>query len=139
MARVAHLFRAAKRRLPMEQLEQARMVKNAGFPGCAHARSGGMRQVLLVDGETLLEMQLAPGITRENITTEGLPVNDLRQGQKLRIGRVELEVRLVCEPCDELEKVRAGLKEAMRGKRGMLCRVLSGGRLRIGDAIKVLA
>jgi MOSC domain-containing protein YiiM len=139
MARVAHLFRAAKRRLPMEELAEARVVKNAGFEGCAHARPGGKRQVLLVDRETLADMQLSPGIIRENITTEGLPVNDLRMGQKLRIGRVQLEVRLVCEPCDELEKVRAGLMEAMRGRRGMLCRVLSGGRIRRGEAIKVLA
>lgn len=138
MARVANLFRAAKRRLPMEELQEARAVKNVGFEGCAHARPGGKRQVLLVDLETLASMELAPGIIRENITTEGLPVNDLHLGQKLRIGPVQLEVRLVCEPCDELEKVRAGLKEAMRGKRGMLCQVLSGGHIRAGDAIEVL-
>ena len=139
MARVANLFRAAKRRLPMEELQKARLIKNVGFEGCGHARPGGKLQVLLVDLETLASMQLTPGIIRENITTEGLPVNDLRLGQKLRIGRVQLEVRLVCEPCDELEKVRAGLKEAIRGKRGMLCQVLSGGRIRAGDTIEVLS
>ncbi|GAC1622016.1 MAG: MOSC domain-containing protein [Candidatus Acidiferrum sp.] len=139
MVRVAHLFRAPKRRLPMQEMAEVRVLKDAGFEGCAHARPGGKRQVLLVDRETLADMQLIPGIIRENITTEGLPVNDLRIGQKLRIGRVQLEVRLVCEPCDQLEKVRDGLKETLRGKRGMLCRVLSGGRIRSGDAIEILA
>lgn len=122
----------------MEELQEARIVANVGVEGCAHARAGGKRQVLLVDRETLESMQLAPGIIRENITTQGLPVNDLRLGQKLSIGGVQLEVRLVCEPCDQLEKVRAGLKEAMRGKRGMLCQVLSGGHIRPGDTIEVL-
>jgi MOSC domain-containing protein YiiM len=95
--------------------------------------------VLLVDCETLQQMQLAPGIIRENISTQGLPVNSLRLGQKLRTGRVELQARLVCAPGDELEKIRAGLNGAMRGKRGMLCGVWTGGRLRPGEAIGVLA
>ena len=138
-ARVAHLFRAPKKRVPMEALAEAEAIKNLGFDGCAHARpGGGKRQVLLVDLETLDSMQLAPGIIRENITTEGLVVNKLPLGQKLRIGDVQLLVRLVCEPCDELEKVRLGLKEAMRGKRGMLCEVVSGGRIRRGDTIELL-
>jgi len=130
-------------RRPRAFLQPSTGARPAGQPrslrdGCAHARPGGKRQVLLVDRETLDSMQLAPGIIRENITTEGLVVNELPLGQKLRIGDVQLLVRLVCEPCDQLEKVRPGLKEAIRGKRGMLCEVLSGGRIRRGDAIEVL-
>jgi MOSC domain-containing protein YiiM len=124
----------------MEELQEATVVTNAGFEGCAHARPGGKRQVLLVDQETLVSMELAPGIIRENITTEGLPVNQLRIGERLRIGAIEVEVRLVCEPCDELEKVRPGLKEAaLVGKRGMLCQVLRGGVIRRGDNIEILS
>lgn len=139
MAQVANLFRAPKRRMPMEEMPEANAITDVGFEGCAHARHGGKRQVLLVDQETLASMELSPGIIRENITTEGLAVNDLPIGQKLRVGAVELEVRLVCEPCDELEKVRPGLKEAMVGKRGMLCRVLRGGVIRRGDNIQLLS
>lgn len=121
----------------MEELSEVRVVEDAGFEGCAHARPGGKRQVLLMDVETLRAMELAPGWVRENLTTEGLDVNALKLGQKLRVGEVELEVSLVCEPCDELEKLRAGLKEEMAGRRGMLCRVLSGGLVKAGDAILV--
>ena len=122
----------------MQEVQEATVVANLGFQGCAHARPGGKRQVLLVDQETLASMELTPGIIRENITTAGLEVNELPIGQKLRVGAVELEVRLVCEPCDELEKVRPGLKEAMVGKRGMLCQVLRGGVIRRGDSIQLL-
>ena len=137
MAKVLHLFRAPKRRIAMEELGEARVVENAGFDGCAHARPGGRRQVLLIDMETLRAMDLAPGMVRENITTEGLDVNALKVGQRLRVGEVELEVSLVCEPCDQLEKLRAGLKNEMVGRRGMLCRVLRGGTLKEGDPIAV--
>lgn len=137
MAKVLHLFRAPERREAMEELGEARVVENAGFDGCAHARPGGKRQVLLIDVETLRAMELAPGMVRENITTEGLDVNALKIGQRLRVGEVELEVSLVCEPCDQLEKLRAGLKNEMVGRRGMLCRVLRGGTVKEGDPIAV--
>jgi MOSC domain-containing protein YiiM len=122
----------------MEEIQEASVVTNVGFAGCAHGRPGGKRQVLLVDQETLTSMRLVPGIIRENITTKGLSVNELQVGQKLRVGVVELEVRLECEPCDQLEKVRPGLKEALVGKRGMLCQVLRGGIIRCGDNIQIL-
>jgi MOSC domain-containing protein YiiM len=134
MARVLHLFRAPKRRAPMEELASAEVVKNAGLQGCAHAR-GGKRQVLLVDAETLGAFQLEPGTTRENVTTEGLNVNGLAIGQRLRLGEVELEVSAVCDPCEQIEALRSGLQAEMQGRRGMLCRVLTSGTLQRGDVI----
>ena len=122
----------------MERLEQVRVAQNAGFEGCAHARPNGGRQVLLVDVETLRAMELEPGIIRENITTEGLRVNELAIGQILRIGEVDLQVSLVCDPCEQLEEVRPGLQKTIEGKRGMLCRVLSGGTLQPGNSIRLL-
>ena len=72
MAKIAHIFRAPKKRLPMEEIEEARVIQNKGLEGCAHARPDSDRQVLLVDRETLEAMELRPGVTRENITTKGL-------------------------------------------------------------------
>ncbi len=138
MARVLHLFRAPKRRLPMEELLETRVRANAGLEGCAHARTGGKRQVLLVDSETLAAMNLPPGIIRENITTEGLNVNGLTAGQQLRVGEARLEVSAACTPCDQLERVRRGLRRELWGRRGMLCRVVEGGVIRRGDAIERL-
>lgn len=136
MARVMHLYRAPKRRLPMEELSEVQAVADAGFEGCAHARSGGKRQVLLVDRETLDAMDLMPGILRENITTEGMNVNGLPLGQTLRVGDVRLEVSAVCTPCDLMEKIRPGLRKELYGRRGMLCRVMESGTIRRGDTIE---
>jgi MOSC domain-containing protein YiiM len=136
--RVVHLFRAPKRRAPMEELPSVEAVKDTGFKGCAHARPGGKRQVLVVDVESLGVFQLSPGIIRENITTEGLDVNALPLGQKLRMGAVNLEVSAVCDPCEQIEALRPGLQVELHGRRGMLCRVLTSGTLRRGDPIELL-
>jgi MOSC domain-containing protein YiiM len=138
MGRVIHLFRAPKRRAPMEELQEARAVENVGFEGCAHARPQGKRQVLLMDRETLDFFELAPGIVRENVTTEGLDVNGLASGQRLQIGEVELQVSMVCDPCEQIEALRQGLQAAIHGRRGMLCMVARGGVLRRGDEIVVV-
>jgi len=138
MAEVAHLFRCLAHRLPMRPVEEIEAVANRGLAGCAHAQPGGLRQVLLMDLETLEEMQLRPGDVKENITTRGFDVRGLRPGQRLRIGAALLEVTVPCEPCKRMEEIRAGLKQEFRGRRGMLCRVLEGGRIRTGDTILAL-
>jgi MOSC domain-containing protein YiiM len=136
MASVLNLFRAPRRGLPMVEQPEIDAVQDSGFEGCAHARRGGKRQVLLVDSETLDAMNLTPGIIRENITTEGLNVNGLAPGQQLKVGETRLEVSAVCTPCDQLEKVRPGLRRELWGRRGMLCRVIEGGTIRRGDSIE---
>ena len=131
MARVLHRFRA-----PMEELASAEVVKDAGLQGCAHARPGN-RQVPLVDAETLGAFQLEPAIMRENVTTAGLHVSGLAIGQRLRLGQVALEVSAVCDPCEQIEALRPGLRAEMQGRRGMLCRVLTGGTLQRGEVIEL--
>jgi len=123
----------------MEELPEVLVADNSGFRACAHASPDSPRQVLLVDSETLEAMNLSPGIIRENITTRGLNVNGLEIGQKLRVGETHLEVSAVCTPCDQLEKIRPGLRREMWGRRGMLCRVIEGGMIRRGDPIEKLS
>jgi len=136
MARVQNLFRAPKKHVPMEELREARILADFGLEGCAHAQPGGSRQVLLVDRETLEAMELRPGVLWENITTDGLNVNSLQIGQQLRIGEARLEVTMVCTPCNQMERIRPGLRKELWGRRGMLCRVLEGGIIRAGDPIE---
>jgi len=139
MPRVQNLFRAPRKHLPMEELSEVRAVGDTGFEGCAHARLGSKRQVLLVDRETLEAMDLRPGIIRENVTTDGMNVNGLQIGQQLLIGKARLEVSAVCTPCDQMEAIRPGLQKELWGRRGMLCRVLEGGVIRRGDSIEKLS
>src|SRR6266849_4237525 len=136
MANVLHLFLALRPRLPMEEVVEVHALEDSGLEGCAHARTGSPRQVLLLDSVTLELMELSPGIIRENITTRGINVNGMDAGQRLQVGAAQLEVSMVCTPCDMLEKIRPGLRRELRGRRGMLCRVIAGGMIRQGDPIE---
>ena len=88
----------------MEELLEVQAIADRGFAGCAHARAGSKRQILMMDAETLELMELSPGVIRENITAHGLNVNGLRSGQHLQIGEAQLEVTALCTPCDFLGK-----------------------------------
>jgi MOSC domain-containing protein YiiM len=138
MASVLNLFRASKKHGPMEELREVRILADFGLEGCTHAQPGGNRQILLVDRETLEAMELRPGLLRENITTDGLNVNSLKIAQQLRFGEARLEVTMICTPCNQMERIRPGLRKELWGRRGMLCRVLEGGILRPGDSIEKL-
>ena len=137
MAHVSNLFIAVEHRKPMKAVDQATALANRGFEGCLHGRHGSKRQVLLVDTETLAEFGIEPGMVRENITTVGLNVADLKAEQRLVIGGAVLEVTIPCEPCHQMDEIRMGLQEALRDRRGVLCRVIQGGRISRGDEIEV--
>lgn len=137
MAHVSDLFIATERRRPMKGVEQAMAIADRGLEGCMHGRPGGKRQVLLMDGETLAEFALKPGVVRENITTIGLNLAELGPGQRLFIGSAVLEVTIPCEPCDRMDEIRMGLQNALKDRRGVLCRVIEGGRIARGAAIEV--
>jgi len=123
----------------MEEVETAEAVTDFGFAGCAHAKKSSVRQLLLLDKETLDAMEPRPGRARENITTKGIDVNGLALGEHLRIGPVLLQVSAVLTPCGQLEKVRPGLRREIYGRRGMWCHVLQDGTIRAGDAIARVA
>jgi MOSC domain-containing protein YiiM len=137
-ARVLHLFTCLRHRLRLQAVGEAQAVANKGFQYCAHGRPDSKRQVLLMDSETLEAMGLAPGWIKENVTTRGLDVQGLVLGQQLRIGEALMEVTLPCEPCGQMNNIRPGLEEELRGRRGKLCRVVDGGLVKVGDAIELL-
>lgn len=139
MATVLHLFRSLRHRLPMQPLDQALAIADRGIEGCAHGRPGSPRQVLLMDIETLTALGLPPGAIKENITTQGLDLHSLPRGQRLRVGDAILEVTLPCEPCKLMDDIRPGLQQALRGRRGQLCRVLQSGRIRPADPIALIS
>jgi MOSC domain-containing protein YiiM len=121
----------------MCEFEEVLAIENKGFKDCLHGRSGSSRQVLVMDLETLEEFGIAPGRARENITTRGISLGTLSLGQRLRAGEVLLEVTKPCTPCHLMDEIRQGLQEAIRGRRGLLCRVVEPGRIRRGDRVEM--
>ena len=138
MAEVFHLFQALEHGQPVREFDEAFAVANKGFQECIHGRPGSSRQLLLMDVETLEEFGISPGRVKENITTRGIKLEGLLMGQRIRVGEALLEVTKECEPCHQMDAIRRGLREALRGRRGILCRVVESGQIRRGDAIEIV-
>ena len=123
---------------PMEFKDEVVALTGTGLEGDRHAIPDNARQILLMDKEVLDAFDLKPGIVRENVTVSGVSIHKLSQGQRLRLGSdVVLEVTGHCEPCARMDEIRLGLRESLDMQRGMLTRVLRGGKLTLGDQVKV--
>lgn len=113
------------------------VLARGGLTGDAHFSPQSIRQLLLVDAETLEELDLSPGAIRENITVRGTGVMQLPQGTRLAIGEAEVEITKECAPCRIMEGVRQGLMRELSGRRGMYAKVVRAGIVRRGDPIRV--
>lgn len=135
---ITHLQLKIARDVPMRRTESMRAIAELGIEGDVNARAGSLRQVLLMDEETLAQFGLPPGCVRENITTRGIDLKTLEHGTRLRAGGALFEITIPCAPCEFIDEIRPGLREKMIGQRGMLARVIEGGEIKIGDVVEVV-
>jgi MOSC domain-containing protein YiiM len=139
-ARVAAISLCVGAAQPMLQPAEARARADFGLEGDRHAKAGSERQVLLVDAAVLVAEGLKPGGIRENLTIDGMAVDGLKAGTRLRVGaEVVLRVTKICEPCHVMDKIQPGLQARLKGRRGILTSVESGGAIRVGDAVAPIA
>jgi MOSC domain-containing protein YiiM len=128
------------RKLPQTE---GRLIADFGLEGDRHA-GRPLRQVSVLNFETVSElankgMPVTPGVLGENITVEGLPVMQLQEGERLRIGTdVELEITGDRPACRELLEVHRDALKEMVGRTGKMARVVRGGSVRPGDPIELI-
>lgn len=136
-----------ERRAPLISRESVEAVAGLGLSGDHYAtRTNGKRQVTLIQAEHLEVVAQLLGITgvaaesvRRNIVVSGINLLALRQ-RRFSVGSVLLEGAGPCAPCSRMEEVLGpGGYNAMRGHGGIVCRVLDGGEIRLGDAVSVPA
>ena len=121
---------------------EALLITDFGLEGDRHA-GRPLRQVSLLNAETVHElaqngMPVEPGVLGENITVEGVPVMDLQDGVRLRVGEAELEITGDRPACKELLTVHKNALKALVGRTGKMARVVRGGTVRPGDPIELL-
>ncbi|TME56894.1 MAG: MOSC domain-containing protein [Chloroflexi bacterium] len=137
-ARIVSIQLCPGHREPMQQVPTARLVEGVGIEGDKHASAASKRQVLLADREALDAVAVLPGTIKENVTVEGVDVMRLPAGTRLRLGgSAVLEITAICEPCFRMDEIRDGLRAELEGRRGMLARVVEGGTIGVGDAIRI--
>jgi MOSC domain-containing protein YiiM len=121
---------------------EGHLIANFGLEGDRHA-GRELRQVSILNAETVAElaragMPVEPGVLGENITLEGMPVMQLDDGARLRIGEAELEITGDRPACRELLEVHKDALKAMVGRTGKMARVVRGGTVRPGDSIELI-
>jgi MOSC domain-containing protein YiiM len=141
------------------------LVAGQGVDGDAHAgetvkhrsrvardpNQPNLRQVHLIHSELFEELRtegytVAPGQLGENVTTRGLDLLGLPVGTRLHLGDAVVEVTGLRNPCTQLDRLAAGLMQAVLGrdangqlvrKAGVMAVVLVGGAVCPGDRIGV--
>ena len=136
MAEVLHLFQSIAHGEPVREFGEVLPSKTRDFRTASMDEAA--EQVLVTDIETLEEFGIPPGSGKENITTRGIAIAELQRGQRMRVGEALLEVVKPCTSCHLMDEIRDGLQEAIRGRRGMICRVVQSGRIRRGDQIEIV-
>ena len=136
----------AARRSPLESVEEAQISIPDGLVGDHYKGRSKKRQVTFIMAEhlanvaSLLGIEKAePGLARRNIVVSGinlLAFNDRR----FQIGdEVVMEMTGICHPCSRMEEnFGAGGYNAMRGHSGINARVIQGGTIRLGDAVRLV-
>ncbi|MES2186826.1 MAG: MOSC domain-containing protein [Pseudomonadota bacterium] len=141
------------RRVPAAAPQAVQAIAGRGLQGdrsSSNATLGGKRQVTLLQAEHLPAVAaflrreaIDPALLRRNLLVAGLNLHAARalfadQPLRLFIGAdAVLEITGPCEPCSRMEEVFGpGAYNALRGHGGMTARVLVGGELRVGDAVR---
>ncbi|MDB5748284.1 MAG: hypothetical protein JWP72_3132 [Massilia sp.] len=123
---------------PPAAVDSLRVIKGAGILGGLHADAFSPRQLLLASRSAYDALGLAPHALRENLLVD-VDTAGLASGTVLRIGSdVSIRLMFQCEACGGLDRRRPGLARVIGARRGILARVVSGGMIRRGDAIREL-
>jgi len=163
-ATIIGLARDGQHRFSKQPCESLTLLAGLGVEGDAHAGRlvqhlsrmakdpsvPNLRQVHLIHAELFEELagkgfQVKPGQLGENITTRGIDLLGLSRGTRLRLGPDALiEITGLRNPCKQIDGLAKGLMAATLDKAadgslvrkcGVMAVVVSGGVLRLGDAI----
>jgi MOSC domain-containing protein YiiM len=137
-------------------------ISEEGLEGDSHAHAGihgGPRKaILLIAAEVIDDLTgcgypLFYGALGENLTTRGLPLAQLRIGDRLAAGGARLEITQPRGPCSALHVYGESLKNEIYddrvkaldpgsprwGMSGLYARVLEPGYVRTNDAVRLLS
>lgn len=129
--------------VPKHPLDEA-VITPDGVLGDHHAHEKHNRPdraISLLDLETIHELNaegfaLDPGTAGENLTVEGLNLQELEPGTKLVIGEVVLRLERLRKPCYVLKTIDPRLEDAMQGRCGSMASVIQEGTLRAGFPVQ---
>jgi MOSC domain-containing protein YiiM len=122
-------------------VEEATLIKDHGLEGDAHA-GPWHRQVSFLAGESIEKarqggLEVTFGDFAENIATEGIDWLRLPLGTRLKLGdSVVVEITQIGKECHQKCAIYYQAGDCIMPREGIFARVLEGGRIANGDAIR---
>ncbi|MBL8550182.1 MAG: MOSC domain-containing protein [Hyphomonadaceae bacterium] len=134
-----------KPRAPMLTAERAIIDREAGLPGDFRGRSPDA-QITIVFAEDWAQAcrELGADVPwlarRANLLVAGI-ANPQSAGGIVRIGAATLEIMSETDPCSRMDAAHQGLRAALtpQWRGGVRTRVLEGGGIGVGDAVRLEA
>jgi len=142
MGQLLGIARAARKREPLVETDQADVTVELGLTGDARGNKP-RRQVTLLFREGWESAcrdvgAILPWTTRRaNLLIEGVAIPPV--GSQVAIGDILLEVTDETEPCQVMERACKGLRKALtpEWRGGVTCKVVKGGTIRVGDRVEI--
>lgn len=153
-ARVVQILIAEGATLPMISIPECNAIAGIGLEGDRYFQNTGTFspnpqkpdfEVTLIEKECVEAFARESGLpftaadARRNIVTEGIQLNHL-VGSRFTVGDVLLQGIRLCEPCTHLARI--SFPETLQGlvhKGGLRAQIIRGGKLRVGDQIRMSA
>jgi MOSC domain-containing protein YiiM len=140
--RVAAISVSREKGCAKHNVEEAFLKTEWGIEGDAHA-GDWHRQVSLLAQESVDKMRakgldVAPGAFGENITTSNIDVPGLKEGDRVFIGDAELQITQIGKECHNPCDIYYRVGDCVMPREGIFGRVIQGGRIRVGDTIRVV-
>lgn len=129
----------------MQEPSIAELDETSGLVGDRYRGRSGKRHVTLIQFEHLATISsllhvkaVNPAQLRRNLAVSSINLLALKDKQ-FSIGSTRLEYTGLCHPCSQMEKTFGiGGYNAVRGHGGITARVIVGGAIHVGDAVKAL-
>ncbi len=147
VGRVERIVVRGSPRAPARELQKTLALARIGLADDRLGAKGeaelSTRQVTLIQAEHLAVIAALAGVAavdplalRRNLVVSGINLLALKN-QTLRVGAALLQIVGPCAPCSRMEEaIGPGGYAAMRGHGGMTARVLEGGAIAVGDAVR---
>jgi MOSC domain-containing protein YiiM len=142
LAKIIAVCTSEKKGTKKEAVKEGFLKEGFGLIDDAHADYYTHRQVSLLAIESINKMRsqgfdVGPGDFAENLTCEGIGMLSLPVGTRILIGKeVILEVTQIGKECHSGCAIYRQIGKCVMPKEGVFARVISGGPVRAGDAIK---
>ena len=142
-AQIIAVSTSLKKGTKKKNIEQGLLMENYGLSGDAHCSSETHRQISILAIESIKKMQnlgldVNPGDFAENITTNGIELKTLPIGTQLSVGVGILEVTQIGKECHNHCEIGRQVGDCIMPKEGIFCRVITGGKVKVGDEIRVI-